>query len=140
MYPAGQKYTGRPFDFSTLPSLTRSLTDKPGLVELADEGILFLDEIHRLPADGQEMLFLLMDKGIYRRLGETEVHRKASLMIIGATTENLDTSLLKTFLRRMPVVIKMPPLSERSLIERLQLIGQFFSHIYRICLSQCSYE
>ncbi len=112
-------------------AFTGALTDKPGLVELADEGILFLDEIHRLPADGQEMLFLLMDKGIYRRLGETEVHRKASLMIIGATTENLDTSLLKTFLRRMPVVIKMPPLSERSLIERLQLIGQFFSHEQR---------
>ena len=112
-------------------AFTGALTDKPGLVELADEGILFLDEIHRLPADGQEMLFLLMDKGIYRRLVETEVHRKASLIIIGATTENLDTSLLKTFLRRMPVVIKMPPLSERSLIERLQLIGQFFSHEQR---------
>ena len=48
-------------------AFTGALTDKPGLVELADEGILFLDEIHR-PADGQEMLFLLMDKWIYRRL------------------------------------------------------------------------
>ncbi len=38
-------------------AFTGALTDKPGLVELADEGILFLDEIHRLPADGQEMLF-----------------------------------------------------------------------------------
>ena len=112
-------------------AFTGALSDRPGLVELADGGILFLDEIHRLPADGQEMLFLLMDKGIYRRLGETEAHRKSGLMIIGATTENIDTSLLKTFLRRMPVIIKMPPLSERSLTERLQLIGQFFSHEQR---------
>lgn len=112
-------------------AFTGALSDKPGLVELADGGILFLDEIHRLPSDGQEMLFLLMDKGIYRRLGETEVHRKSALMIIGATTENVDTSLLKTFLRRMPMVIKMPPLSERFLTERLQLIGQFFSHEQR---------
>ena len=112
-------------------AFTGALSDKPGLVELADGGILFLDEIHRLPADGQEMLFLLMDKGIYRRLGETEVHRKSGLMIIGATTENIDTSLLKTFLRRMPMVIKMPPLSERFLTERLQLIGQFFLHEQR---------
>lgn len=68
--------------------------------------MLFLDEIHSSLADGQEMLFLLMDKGIYRRLGETEGHRKASVMIIGATTENTDALLLKTFLRRMPMVIK----------------------------------
>lgn len=107
-------------------AFTGAQTDKPGLVELADGGMLFLDEIHRLPADGQEMLFLLMDKGIYRRLGETEGHRKASVMIIGATTENTDALLLKTFLRRMPMVIKMPSLEERSVMERLQLIEQFF--------------
>ena len=29
----------------------------PGLIETADEGILFLDEIHRLPPEGQEMIF-----------------------------------------------------------------------------------
>ncbi len=31
--------------------------DKAGLVESANHGILFLDEIHRLPLEGQEMLF-----------------------------------------------------------------------------------
>lgn len=101
--------------------------DKPGLVEKADGGILFLDEIHRLPPYGQEMLFLLMDKGCYRRLGETEELRKASVLIIGATTENLNTTLLKTFLRRMPVVIHLPALEQRPLIERLRLIEEFFS-------------
>lgn len=101
--------------------------DKPGLVELADGGILFLDEIHRLPPEGQEMLFLLMDKGIYRRLGETDKFRKASVLIIGATTENVNTALLKTFLRRMPVVIHLPALGERPIVERLQLIETFFS-------------
>ncbi len=43
--------------------------DKYGIVHEANNGILFLDEVHRLSAEGQEMLFLLMDKGIYRRLG-----------------------------------------------------------------------
>lgn len=33
-------------------AFTGALSDRPGLVELADGGILFLDEIHRLPADG----------------------------------------------------------------------------------------
>lgn len=107
-------------------SFTGADKDKTGLVDAADGGILFLDEIHRLPADGQEMLFLLMDKGIYRRLGETEGNHKANVMIIGATTEQADTALLKTFLRRMPVVIRMPSLTERTLTERLKLIENFF--------------
>lgn len=99
--------------------------DKAGLVELADGGILFLDEIHRLPPEGQEMLFFLMDKGIYRKLGETENNRKANVLIICATTEDLN-QLLKTFLRRIPMVINIPSLNERGFSERLQLIENFF--------------
>lgn len=100
--------------------------DKAGLIEKANGGILLLDEIHRLPPEGQEMLFLLMDKNIYRRLGETENARKANVLLIAATTEDINSSLLKTFLRRIPVVIKLPSLSERPLRERYQLIRQFF--------------
>ncbi|NRX13523.1 transcriptional regulator with AAA-type ATPase domain [Clostridium beijerinckii] len=33
--------------------------EKEGIVEKADGGILFLDEIHRLPPEGQEMIFYL---------------------------------------------------------------------------------
>jgi len=44
-----------------------------GLVDAAQGGVLFLDEIHRLPAKGQEMLFSILDKGKFRRLGETNV-------------------------------------------------------------------
>lgn len=109
-------------------AFTGAEKDKQGLVEKADGGILFLDEIHRLPPEGQEILFLLMDKGVYRRLGETEELRRASVLIIGATTENVNTSLLKTFLRRMPVVIQLPALEERPLVERLQMIETFFSN------------
>ena len=32
----------------------------PGLIESANEGILFLDEIHRLPPEGQEMIFFIL--------------------------------------------------------------------------------
>ncbi len=71
--------------------------DKIGLIENADEGILLLDEIHRLSPETQEMLFLLMDKGVYRRLGETDKYRKANVLIIGATTENINSALLQTF-------------------------------------------
>ncbi|MCM8712049.1 sigma 54-interacting transcriptional regulator [Clostridium sp. SYSU_GA19001] len=100
--------------------------DKPGLIEKADGGILFLDEVHRLPPEGQEMFFTFMDKGTFRRLGETETERCASVLIVSATTENPESSLLKTFTRRIPMVIRIPNLSERSLEERFNLISQFF--------------
>ena len=45
--------------------------DRVGLVEEAHQGILFLDEVHRLPPEGQEMLFYLMDRERFRRLGDT---------------------------------------------------------------------
>lgn len=101
--------------------------DKPGLIEKANGGILLLDEVHRLPPEGQEMLFLLMDKNIYRRLGETENTRDADVLLIAATTEDVNSVLLKTFLRRIPMVIKLPALSDRPLTERYHLIRQFFS-------------
>ena len=57
-------------------------SDKAGLVEKADEGILFLDEVHRLPPEGQEIFFTFIDTGKYRRLGETEFSRSSKVLII----------------------------------------------------------
>ncbi|MED4751645.1 sigma-54-dependent transcriptional regulator [Brevibacillus choshinensis] len=100
--------------------------DRRGLVEKADGGILFLDEVHRLPAEGQEIFFTFMDKGIFRRVGETEVERTAQVQIISATTENPESSLLKTFIRRIPMVIKLPSLVERGMEERYGLLMNLF--------------
>lgn len=107
-------------------AFTGADADKSGLIEKADGGILFLDEVHRLPAEGQEMFFTFMDKGIFMRLGETGVERRANVLIIAATTENPDSTLLKTFTRRIPMIIRIPGLSERTMEERFGLITNFF--------------
>ncbi len=100
--------------------------DKPGLIEKANGGILFLDEVHRLSPEGQEMLFYLIDRGLFRRLGEADTQRHANVLIIAATTENPTSFLLKTFYRRIPMVIRIPNLDERPFTERLDLIRLFF--------------
>lgn len=99
--------------------------DKVGLVEKANGGILFLDEVHRLPPDGQEMLFYLMDKGEYNRLGDG-TKRKSNVLIVAATTEDPSTSLLGTFIRRVPVSITLPRYKDKPIAEKIEIIEQFF--------------
>ncbi|WP_238886093.1 sigma 54-interacting transcriptional regulator [Clostridium sp. YIM B02551] len=104
---------------------TGANADRDGLVEKANGGILFLDEIHRLPPEGQEILFYLIDKGKYRRLGETNTERKVNVLILGATTENPESNLLLTFRRRIPMLIELPKLIDRPLSERLEILIMF---------------
>lgn len=107
-------------------AFTGANESKKGIVELCDGGILFLDEVHRLPPEGQEILFYLMDKGKFRRLGEVDVQRESHVLVIAATTENPDDSLLLTFRRRIPMTIEIPAVKERPLPERLEFIRRFF--------------
>ena len=108
-------------------AFTGANTDKVGLVEKANNGILFLDEVHRLPKEGQEILFYMLDKGKYRRLGETENSRTANVMIIAATTEDPKSALLLTFRRRIPMIIELPSINNRPINEKYVLIKSFFS-------------
>ena len=100
--------------------------DREGLVEQAHRGILFLDEVHRLPPEGQEMLFYLMDRESFRRMGEVR-ERTSSLLLLAATTEDPATSLLPTFRRRIPMSITLPGLHERTSVERYELLRAFFT-------------
>lgn len=107
-------------------AFTGASDNKKGVVELCNGGILFLDEVHRLPPEGQEILFYLMDKGRFRRLGEVDTQRESHVMVIAATTENPQSSLLLTFRRRIPMVIEIPSLKDRPAGEKLQFILRFF--------------
>jgi transcriptional regulator with AAA-type ATPase domain/transcriptional regulatory protein LevR len=109
-------------------TFTGADTDRSGLLERADGGILFLDEVHRLPPQGQEMLFTYFDRGCFRRLGDTETERRVEVLIIAATTEPPASVLLGTFTRRIPMVINIPTLNERGLDERLELLKVFFAN------------
>lgn len=109
-------------------AFTGAETEKEGLVEKANGGILFLDEIHRLPPEGQEMIFYLMDTGTFNKLGETERKRKSDVLIVGATTEDPESSLLKTFVRRIPITISLPSFEERTARERVELLTHLLSN------------
>lgn len=102
--------------------------DNPGLIQLADGGVLFLDEVHCLKAECQEKLFLFMDKGVYHRVGDNENWFHSDVRLIFATTENPEDVLLKTLLRRIPIVVKIPALDERPRNEKAALLSSIFKN------------
>lgn len=108
-------------------SFTGANEDKDGLIQEADGGMLFLDEVHRLPPEGQEMIFYFMDHGTYSRLGETSKNHHANVRLVCATTEDPESTLLQTFVRRIPITIQLPAFNNRSAQERLELLKALLS-------------
>ena len=108
-------------------AFTGAEKDNEGLIALADNGVLFLDEVHELKAECQEKLFLFMDQGIYHRVGDNVKWYKSNVRIVFATTENPDKVLLKTLMRRIPMTITIPSLEQRGTQERIELLYDIFS-------------
>ncbi|NLU11112.1 MAG: sigma 54-interacting transcriptional regulator [Tepidanaerobacter acetatoxydans] len=113
-------------------AFTGAYTTTRGMLESADEGILFLDEVHRLNQEGQEKLFTFLDQGVFRRMGETEGWHTAKVRLIMATTEDLSANFLETFLRRIPIIVNIPSLDERGIDEKLQFVYSFLIEESRI--------
>ena len=106
-------------------SFTGADKDRDGLLKEADGGYLFLDEVHRLSFENQEKLFLFMDSGQYRPLGDN-MWKSSRVRFIFATTENPDEVLLETFRRRITLQVPIPSMMDRPLKERLQMLYLFY--------------
>lgn len=100
--------------------------DNQGIIQLANNGVLFLDEVHCLREECQEKLFLFMDKGIFHMMGDNENWYESKVRLIFATTKNPEDALLSTMLRRIPVIVNIPSLDDRPLIEKKQLVYHVF--------------
>lgn len=107
-------------------SFTGADEDKKGLFESAEGGILFLDEVHRLNSEGQEKLFTYLDQGVVQKMGESSEVKKMQVRLFFATTEELTSNFLTTFIRRIPIQIELPALEERTKNEKNALIYSFF--------------
>ncbi len=93
---------------------------KRGLLETADKGTLFLDEVGELPLSMQVKLLHVLDSGEFRRLGDTAT-LKVDVRIITATNQNLmamvaDGSFREDlYFRIAGIKIDIPPLRERRM-------------------------
>ncbi|MGX7023638.1 sigma 54-interacting transcriptional regulator [Vagococcus hydrophili] len=110
----------------TKGAFTGAENDKKGLLLQANGGVLFLDEVHRLSKENQEKLFQFMDSGKFRPVGEESKVVSSQVRLLFATTEEPKEVLLPTFYRRISVVVNLPALHERSILERISLVNHLF--------------
>jgi DNA-binding NtrC family response regulator len=86
----------------------------PGLIESAQDGTIFLDEITEMSSGLQAKLLRFMQDGEIRRLGGHEV-RHAAVRVVAAANRNIDEEIKKDKFRtdllyRFVVRLQIPPL------------------------------
>ena len=97
---------------------TGSTADKPGLIESADGGTFYFDEIGDAPAAIQSKLLRVIETKTVRRLGANDDVR-VNVRFIAATNHNLQERIASKEFRRdlyyrlAEVEIGLPPLRER---------------------------
>ena len=96
-------------------AFTRAFQSRPGLLEIADQGTLFIDEIGELPPSVQPKLLRVLEDGSLRRVGASQ-ERRVNVRIIAATNRDLagevrENRFREDLLYRIKVMaITLPPL------------------------------
>ncbi|NPV75975.1 MAG: sigma-54-dependent Fis family transcriptional regulator [Anaerolineae bacterium] len=102
---------------------------KHGLMEVADGGVLFLDEIASMPMDIQAKLLRAIEERAFRRVGGTNLV-KVDVQILAASNRNLMTMIQNGQFRedlyyRLKVVdLHIPSLRDRK-VDIPELVGFF---------------
>lgn len=106
---------------------------KNGLMEVADGGILFLDEIASMPFDMQAKLLRALEDHTFRRVGGTK-EIKVDVQVLAASNRDLQELIKNNQFRedlyyRLKVIdINLPPLRDRK-EEIPDLVGLFLRQL-----------
>jgi DNA-binding NtrC family response regulator len=110
-------------------AFTGAVGAKPGLMEQAHGGTVFLDEIGHLPLDLQPKLLRALEGREIRRVGGQQ-SRKVDVRVIGATHVDLKAAVGRgefredLFYRLNVVALVLPPLRDRG--DDVELLAQTF--------------
>jgi two-component system NtrC family response regulator len=100
-------------------AFTGAQQSKPGQIELAAGGVLFLDEVSEMSPSAQAKFLRVLQEREFQRLGGTRLH-KANVRIIAATNRDLRKAVERgdfredLFYRLQVFDIRLAPLRERK--------------------------
>jgi len=103
----------------TKGAFTGADSNRPGLVEAANNGDLFLDEIEALPLHLQPKLLRFLESGEFRRVGGREI-LKSNVRVIAASNEDLAEKVRQgqfrqdLLFRMNGALIQLPALRDRK--------------------------
>jgi transcriptional regulator with PAS, ATPase and Fis domain len=115
-------------------SFTGAHRDRLGLLEIADGGTIFLDEIGEMSLRMQALLLRFLENGELQRVGSDYAQRRVDVRVLAATNRQLlDQIAAKEFREdlyyRLNVIqISVPPLRARR--EDIPVFVQHFLHVY----------
>ena len=114
----------------TRGSFTGAYRDRPGLLEAADCGTVFLDEIGEMSVRMQGLLLRFLETGEVQRVGSSRTDNRVDVRVIAASNRSLEGEVEKKAFRedlfyRLNVVrLHVPPLRDR--IDDLPLLVRHF--------------
>lgn len=112
-------------------SFTGAIHRKNGLMEIADGGILFLDEIASMPMDMQAKLLRAIEERSFRRVGGTSLI-KVDVQIIAASNRDIKDMISKNEFREdLYYRLKVVDLDLPSLANRREDIPDLVGHFLR---------
>lgn len=100
-------------------AFTNAMEARTGLIEAAEDGVVFLDEIGELPIELQAKLLAVLERRTLRRVGSSQ-ERPVLAWVISATNRNpekmVETGDMRSdlYFRLNVLTLKMPPLRERG--------------------------
>ena len=100
-------------------AFTHAVNERTGLIEAAEDGVVFLDEIGEIPLDLQAKLLALLERRTLRRIGSS-TERRSDAWFIAATNRDVEEMVAAGSLRsdlffRLKVLsLDLPPLRERG--------------------------
>ncbi len=110
-------------------AFTGAQNNKPGLLEIANEGTFFVDEIGDMSPAIQAKLLRVLELGTFLKLGDTK-ETKVDVRFIFATNKDLTNEIMEgrfrkdLFFRMNAFVIHLPPLREKK--EDIPLLAEYF--------------
>jgi two-component system response regulator HydG len=129
-------------------SFTGAYRDKPGLLEMAPNGTVFLDEVGEMSTRMQVVLLRFLESGEIQRVGADRSHTRVNVRLITATNRDLQAQIEAGVFRedlyfRLNVIrFAIPPLRDR--VEDVPLLVAYyvnsFSQSHKVAPADISSE